>query len=154
MHGNIKLVRPLDEMELVNREDDKTFSYELARDPTVDLRIRSVTADTLGVEDADAKRKISHALVRADVKPDLDAFTRLEQMRRLRGRANHFDCRDLRLARSPSALARPEHVRGLGCTGIRDPGSGIRLGLGNWDWRIDLCSISGQLHVFSARDSH
>jgi hypothetical protein len=111
MHGNIKLVRPLDEIELVNREDDKTFSYQLARDATVDLRVRAVTANALGVEDADAERKITHALIRADVKPDLHAFARLEKMRRLPGRANHFDSRDLRLARSPSAFGGCEHVQ-------------------------------------------
>src|SRR5262245_54234940 len=79
------------------------------------------------------------------MQPDVNALARLEQMRRVAARTDHFNCADLNLSRPPSSLCGLEHVGRL-CSGIREPGSGIGVGFGTWD--------AGELLVLRARNVH
>ena len=72
---NVELVRPFDEIEAIDLEDDLPVPRHRGRLHLFDVSVRTIAADTLRVEDADAEHKIVDGLWRTDLHPDPEPIT-------------------------------------------------------------------------------
>src|SRR4029079_12333976 len=111
---DVQFVCTLNEIEALNREICFGVPQDADGLQVLDVGVRAVTADALGVEDPDSDHEILILNRRSKRYADGEWLAAVEDVPGLAIRTAQLNVRDFNLARTPSPFGRPKHVSRAG----------------------------------------